>query len=88
MLSTTAASLSECLFFSDTSPIGELLVTLIFRGGGSGLDLAQTLLRVALAWHNAGRGTPEDPRVNGSFRSLFLSVGQLMRQYFCFWCLQ
>ena len=59
-----------------------------FSLGGSGLDLSQTLLRVALAWHNAGRSTPEDPRVNGSFRSLFLSVGQLMRQCFCFWCLQ
>ena len=56
--------------------------------GGGGLDLAQTLLRVALAWHNAGSSTPKDPGVNDSFRSLFLSVGQLMRQYFCFWCLQ
>ena len=32
--------------------------------GGGGLDLAQTLLRVALAWHNAGSSTPKDPRVN------------------------
>ena len=59
-----------------------------FSLGGGGLDLSQTLLRVALAWHNAGSSTPKDPRFNDSFRSLFLSVGQLMRQYFCFWCLQ
>ena len=35
-----------------------------FSLGGSGLDLSQTLLRVALAWHNAGSSTPKDPRVN------------------------
>jgi len=34
--------------------------------GRGGLELAQTLLRVALAWHNAGSSTPNGPRVNDS----------------------
>lgn len=32
--------------------------------GRGRLELAQTLLRVALAWHNAGSSTPKDLRVN------------------------
>lgn len=32
--------------------------------GRGSLELAQTLLRVALAWHTAGSSTPKDPRVN------------------------
>ena len=35
--------------------------------GRGGLELAQTLLRVALAWHNAGSSTPNGPRVNDPF---------------------
>ena len=34
--------------------------------GRGGLELAQTLLRVALAWHNVGSSTPSGPRVNDS----------------------
>ena len=49
---------------ADTLSIGSLLGTPISRWGG--LELALTLLRVALAWHDAGSSTPKDPRVNDS----------------------
>ena len=48
---------------TDMTPTGVLLVTYFSLGRGS-LELAQTLLCVALAWHTAGSSTPKDPRVN------------------------
>ena len=43
--------------------------------GRGGLELAQTLLRVALAWHSAVSSTPKDPspRVNDSLDVLPLT---------------
>ena len=41
-----------------------------FSLGRGSLELAQTLLRVALAWHNVGSSTPKDLRVNNVQRCI------------------
>ena len=43
-----------------------------FSLGRGSLELAQTLLCVALAWHTAGSSTPKDPRVNKIIMQVFL----------------
>ena len=40
--------------------------------GRGSLELAQTLLRVALAWHTAGSSTPKDLRVNNTAHQGFV----------------
>ena len=51
------------------SPTGDFHVTAISLGRCR-LELAQALLRVALAWHIARSSTPNDPRVNHSSKTV------------------
>ena len=70
---------------ADVTPVAELHVTAISIWRCR-LELAQALLRVALAWHIARSSTPNDPRVNHSSKTV--RQGTMRCQFIWRWFLK